>query len=127
MAEPGRRSWRRAVNRYLSPATAVIGIAIILSSSFFAGNLFAWYATVTVGLMIVLAGFLYGAYPFLTNERRYIALRKEVDRFVGLVRQLNAAATSVGSDEELERVKSAMLDSVERMAKLAGVEDEHAA
>ena len=117
-------NWRRIINKYVGLITAIGGMAIVLSSFLFLRNLFVWYATIMVGLLIVLAGFLYGAHPFLTSERRYFALREEVDRFIGLVRQLNAAATAEGAENEFEQVKSAMLKSVERMADTAGKEAE---
>ncbi len=122
MEEKGRRSWRRTVNQYIGLVTAVVGMAIVLSSFLFLGNLFAWYATIMVGLLIVLAGFLYGAHPFLTSERRFFALREEVDRFIDLVRRLNAAAMASGGGPEFEQVKAEMLKSVDRMAELAGKE-----
>lgn len=122
MADKAPTSWRRKINRYAGPVAAVLGVMIVLSSFFFMGDLFVWYAIVMIGLFIVLAGFLYGAYPLLTNERRYNALRREVYQFVGLVRNLNAAAESK-SESRLEQVKSEMLKSVDRMSELAGKED----
>ncbi|MGD2152968.1 MAG: hypothetical protein PVG79_06835 [Gemmatimonadales bacterium] len=122
MGDQGRGSWRRSINKYVGLVTAIIGMAIVLSSFLFLSNLFAWYATIMIGLLIVLAGFLYGAHPFLTSERRYFALREEVDRFIILVRKLNAAAIAAGGGGEFEQVKAEMLKSVERMAELAGKE-----
>ncbi len=122
MADKAPRSWRRTVNRFAGPVAAVIGVVIVLSSFFFMGDLFVWYAVVMSGLFIVLAGFLYGAYPLLTNERRYNALRREVYQFIGLVRDLNAAAEA-RSESRLAQVKSEMLNSVDRMSELAGRED----
>jgi hypothetical protein len=124
MGDQGHGSWRRSFNKYIGLVTAVVGMAIVLSSFLFLRNLFAWYATIMVGLLIVLAGFLYGAHPFLTSERRYFALREEVDRFIDLVRKLNAAALAAGGSAEFEQVKAEMLKSVERMADLAGKEGE---
>jgi hypothetical protein len=126
MGDQGRGNWRRTINKYIGLATAIVGMAIVLSSFLFLRNLFAWYATIMIGLLVVLAGFLYGAHPFLTSERRYYALREEVDRFIGLVRRLNAAAVTSSSGPEFERVKSEMLKSVERMTELAGKEGEPA-
>ena len=123
MGEEGRGNWRRIINKYIGLATAIVGMAIVLSSFLFLRNLFAWYATIMIGLLVVLAGFLYGAHPFLTSERRYYALREEVDRFIALVRRLNAAATAAGGEQEFEAVKAEMLRSVERMSELAGKED----
>ncbi len=122
MVQKGPRGWRRKVNRYAALVSAVVGVAIVLSSFLFLQDLTWWYVTVAIGLLIALFGFLYGVYPFLTSEREYSALRQEVDSFIKLVRQLNRAATS-SSGEDLERVKSQMLASVERMAELAGKED----
>jgi hypothetical protein len=124
MGEKGHGSWRRAFNKYIGLVTAIIGMAIVLSSFLFLRNLFAWYATIMIGLLIVLAGFLYGAHPFLTSERRYFALRGEVDRFIDLVRRLNAAAVEESDGAQFELVKAEMLKSVERMAELAGQEGE---
>lgn len=121
MADKGSGGWRRAINKYIGLVTAIAGMGVVLSSFLFLDNLFAWYTTVIVGLLVVLAGFLYGAHPFLTSERRFNALRKEVDGFIGLVRRLNAAATE-SQQEEFEQVKAEMLASVERMTELAGKE-----
>lgn len=123
MGEKGPSSWRRAFNRYIGLITAIIGLTIVVTSFFFVGNLSMWYLTVMAGLLLAMGGFLYGAHPFLTSERRYSALRREVDRFIGLVRQLNAAASRSDAMEEFERVKDEMMRSVERMSDLAGKPD----
>jgi hypothetical protein len=119
MNEKRSGSWRRTFNRFAGLLAAVVGMGLVLVSFRFLDNLFFWYVCILGGLLIILFGFIYGANPFLTSERRYIALRSEVDRFIGLVRQLNDAA-SRSSNEEFERVKSEMVASVERMAELAG-------
>lgn len=123
MGEKRRTGWRRTFNRYVGLVTAIIGLSIVTASFFLVSNLSLWYLTVMAGLLLAMGGFLYGAYPFLTSERRYSALRGEVDRFIGLVRELNAAAEPAGSSEAFERVKQEMLRSVERMSELAGKED----
>lgn len=124
MSQKEPTTFRRKFNRYVSLVTAIVGVVVILSSFLLTGNLLAWYASVVVGLVIVLIGFWYGANPILTSERRYLALRSEVDRFVGLVRKLNRKAVASGSSEEFQQIKAAMLESVERMAELAGKEGE---
>ena len=115
-------SWRRTVNRYIGLGASVVGMAIVLSSFRLLDNLVLWYVAVMSGLLIILAGFIYGTYPFLTSERRYRALRGEVERFIKLVRRLNDAATR-DSPEEFGRAKKEMAASVERMSELAGKED----
>jgi len=88
MSQKEPTSFRRKFNRYVSLLTAIIGVVVILSSFLLTGNLLAWYASAIVGLVILLIGFWYGANPILTSERRYLALRSEVDHFVGLVRRM---------------------------------------
>jgi hypothetical protein len=123
MANQVRGGWRRAINKYVGLLAAMAGMALVLSSFLFLDNLLGWYITVIVGLLIVLAGFLYGAYPFMTSERRFHALRIEVDQFIGLVRRLNTAAFE-SQDAEFHRIKAEMMASVERMSELAGKSDE---
>jgi len=119
MGEMKQGNWRRTFNRFVGVGTALLGMAIVLSSFRLLGNPVLWYVSVMTGLLIVLAGFLYGTYPFLTSERRYVALRTEVERFIRLVRRLNDAATRE-SPEDFQRAKKEMAASVERMADLAG-------
>ena len=122
MVETSRSTWRRTINRYAFLVTAIAGLIIVASSFFFVEDVSKWYATVLLGLVFVLGGAWYGTHPFMTSERRYLVLRAELDRFVQLVRQLNRAALDPEAEAELQRVKSAMLESVERMAESAGKE-----
>ncbi|MEE9132783.1 MAG: hypothetical protein V3U13_04415 [Gemmatimonadota bacterium] len=120
MAKEGRSTWRRTFNRYIGLATAVVGVTIVLSSFVFLSEFFYWYLTVALGLLVALLGFLYGVNPFFTNERRYLALRKELDDFIRLVHRLNTAAITPDSEEEFEVLKAAMHDSVDQMGEYAG-------
>lgn len=124
MGEKGHGSWRRMFNRNVGVAATILGLAVILSSFFFLDNIVAWYATIMAGLLIVLGGFLYAAYPVLTSERRYFALRREVEHFIKLVRELNDVAKGSESNDDFERIKSKMTESIDRMATLAGKESE---
>ncbi len=123
MGRKGRSSWRRQFTRYGSLAAVIAGLILVLRSFFIGDNASAaWYATVIAGFVLILAGYWYAAHPFLTSERRFLALRAEIDRFIDLARRLNSAATASEAQDEFERAKSAMLESVERMEKLAGKE-----
>ncbi len=124
MGEKGRSSWRRMFNRNIGVGATLVGLAVILSSFFFLENIVAWYATIMIGLLIVLGGFLYAAYPVLTSERRYFALRREVEHFIKLVRKLNDVAKTPESEDDVARIKSKMAESIDRMASLAGKESE---
>jgi hypothetical protein len=98
MAAKANTTWRRGFNRYVPLASVIIGLIVILSSLAVASN------------------------PFLTSERRYPALRSEVDRFIGLVRELNRTAIGIGGGPEFEEVTQTMRESLERIEQLAGKE-----
>lgn len=119
MSDESHTDWRRTFNRFVGIAAAATGVLIVLSSFLFVTEPFMWYLTVAIGLVIAVLGFAYGMFPFLTSQRRYYALRREVEAFIDLVRQLNQAATTHGRGEEFDRVRAAMHESVERMADAA--------
>ena len=124
MGEQGHGSWRRIFNRNVGVGATILGLAVILSSFFFLDNIVAWYATIMAGLLIVLGGFLYAAYPVLTSERRYFALRREVEHFIDLVRELNDVAKKPEASTDVDQIKSKMTESIARMASMAGKESE---
>ena len=115
-------SWRRAFNRYVPLFTVFIGLILILSSLAVVGDRTGFYARVIIGIVLVMAGFLYASHPFMTSERRHLALRDEVENFIQLVRQLNRTAISIGGGEEFDEVKAAMRESLARIEELAGKE-----
>ncbi len=121
MDEQGRGSWKRRFNMYAPLAAVAVGLIIVLSS-LLVENMTAWYATVGAGVVVVLVGFWYAAHPIFTSTRVYTALRAEVNQFISLVRDLNSAAVS-GFQGERERVKAAMLESVQRMDEVADKEN----
>ena len=77
---------------------------------------------VSVGMLLLVAGAWFADNPYLKSQRRYLKLRAEVDGFIALARELNAAADPRVS-QELNRVNAAMHESVDRMAQLAGKPD----
>jgi hypothetical protein len=82
---------------------------------------------VLIGVLILEAGVWGLTSTFLPNERRYLSLREEGDHFLGLIRELNAAAIAKGEGEEDDKLfretRARMHSSVERMAELAGQDD----
>lgn len=117
MSDKSASSFRRKFNRYIALTTAIVGTLVIMSSFLLSENPLAWYASVIIGLEVVLIGSWYASNPILTSERRNPGLRDEVDRFMDLVRRLNRAPA-----EELQQVRAAMLESVERMVEVVGEE-----
>ncbi len=122
MAEKAGSTWRRSFNRYVPLAAVIIGLILILSNLAIAAAPPGFYARVISGIVLVMAGYLYGSHPFLTSERRHTALRGEVDDFINLVRKLNRTAVAIGGGPELDDVTTAMRESLKRIEELAGKE-----
>ena len=84
---------------------------------------------VLIGVLILEAGVWGLTGGILPNERRYLALREEGDHFLSLIRVLNQAAVerNLGADGAPQRFREAVSrlhDSVERMASVAGQEQD---
>ena len=122
MAAKASSTWRRSFNRYVPLGSVVIGLILILSTIPGVDTRAGLDARVIIGLVLVMAGYLYKSKPFLTSERKHTALRGEVDGFIDLVRELNRTAVSIGGGPEFDEVTQAMRESLERMEKLAGKE-----
>ncbi len=101
-------------------AAAVVGMTMILGSIvlFFETD-YGRIAGVSGGMLTLLGAVWYAANPFLKNRRRYLPLRAEVNKFIKLVSELHSAAVN-GLPEEIERTRSAMHESIERMVAAAG-------
>jgi hypothetical protein len=97
----------------------------------FAAVLFLWQdlrvqvAVVLLGLLVLEAGTWKLTRPILPDDRRYLRLRAEVDRFIVLVRRLNAVAENRAShadaDVEFEAVRRELIEAVDRISEQAGV------
>ena len=110
----------RKVGRYLPTAAAMVGTTMTLGSyAFFFATDYGRMAGVTGGMLMLLAAIWYAANPFLKNQRRYLLLRAEVNKFHQVVSELNSGAIN-GLPEEIERTRSAMHESIERMVAAAG-------
>ncbi|MEJ2215321.1 MAG: hypothetical protein P8099_01785 [Gemmatimonadota bacterium] len=107
-------------------AVPVLGMAIVLSAVLVVASPRAELGLVVLGLLLVEGGVWRLAGSMLPNERRYLALRAEGNRFLAMIRHLNAAAIAVRQQETpgarmaLEETKRAMHRSVDRMVAVAG-------
>ncbi len=63
-------------------------------------------------------GIWYAAHPFVTNERTALLLRARVDDFIGLVRELYAAANR-GDEEAIGSIRQRMADSIDGIVDAA--------
>ena len=110
----------RKVMRYLPIGAAVAGMVVILGSIVFFFETDYWrIAGAAGGMLLLLAAIWYAANPFLKNQRRYLLLRAEVNKFHQVVSELNSAAVN-GLPEKIERTRSAMHESIKRMVAAAG-------
>lgn len=118
--EPSRR--RRIVRR-LEEILPLVGVVVVFASVALLADRWMQVAGTLVGLLLVEAGIWNLASVVGIRERRYHALRGEVDRFLGLVRTLNRTATGAESDDqETPAVVARMHDAVDRMAAVAAEE-----
>lgn len=120
----------RAIRKAVDLGLPIIGVVLVLAAViFFFQNLYLQIAIVLVGLVLIEAGIWNLASPILPSERKYIALRNEVDDFIKLVRRLNKATLELAGDPQphnrarLLQVRDEMLHSVRRMETYAGRED----
>jgi membrane-bound ClpP family serine protease len=119
------RVWRRQ----LDPCVSVLGILVILGALLFVQELRIQILVTTCGMLMIEAGVWLLAQRLLPSERRYHALRTEVDQFLQLVRALNTVALSLkahdvpDTQQALAEIHQAMQQSVARMTTLAGKTD----
>lgn len=106
-----------------------IGVLLVIGAVLWLRDLRWQMVLVVGGLLLVEIGVWTCAQRILPNERKFRALRVEVDAFIRLVRQLNTAAMAVKENpspehqETFEDVREAMRQAVERMADVAGKTD----
>lgn len=118
----------RSMRKFLSGAVPIIGMAVVFGAVLFIDpeRQQLQIIAVIVGVILIEAGVWKVTNPFLPSERRYTALREEVDRFLDHVRELNEAAArsrQKGDPEaraRYERALSALHRSVDRMGEVAG-------
>ena len=110
----------RRIMRYLPMGAAVAGMIVTLGSIvFFFETDYGRIAGAAGGMLLLLGAIWYAANPFLKNQRRYHALRREIEKFIKLVGQLNKAAVD-SAPERVEQVRSAMHESIDGIVEAAG-------
>ena len=117
----------RVLRRAVVLGKPLVGMAIVLGGVLFVprSNLQLQIVVVLVGVLILEAGVWGLTGQLLPNERTFGALRSEGEHFVGLIRDLNRAATAreigeQGNDLRFDEALAAMHQSVDRMGGLAG-------
>ena len=123
----------RTLRKAIELGLPILGVVLVLAAVlFFFQNLYVQIGIVLVGLVLIEAGIWNLAAPILPSERKFMALRHEVDSFIRLVRRLNKSALELASEPtpqnraKLLQVRDEMLESVKRMESYAGRTDEPA-
>ena len=124
-----RQLVRRGALNWSDRILLSVGVLVVLGAIVVMNNLIGQLVAATIGLLIVEAGLGRIFYRHLANQRKYLALRREIDHFLALTRQLNTAGLSLKQHEApetrqaFEHVRQMMQESVERMAVVAGQTD----
>lgn len=103
----------------------VIGLGLIVGGVLLPMPIRFQILSVIIGLLVYQTMLLGLFERFLPNERRFLALREEVDRLLALVRDLNQAAIAahaVGMDRDhyMSPILRRMHDTVDRLPNVAG-------
>lgn len=120
----------RKLRKTIELALPMVGVALVLFAVIVFGNIYVQIAVVLLGLILIEAGIWNLANPILPSERKFLALRTEVDDFIAMVRRLNSASLMLASDPSPENrarvlsVRDDMLESVRRMELYAGKTDD---
>ena len=120
---------KRSVRRNIDIALTGLGIGIIFSAVILGGSLDirAQLPIALVGVLIMEAGVWGLSAKLFPSERRFLKLREEGDRMIGLIRELNAAAiakdTGAEDAKRFQDTLQKMHDSVLTMSELAAIED----
>lgn len=123
----------RRLRTILDIGLPVLGIVLILGSILVLPNIYNRLAVVLVGIICIQIGMWQLAHRFLPSERRFHALRRELDAFVECCHQLNQAALAIKMDETSEQqaafndIHRALHESVELIAEVAGKTEEELA
>jgi hypothetical protein len=116
------------VRKFVHFGLPVLGLLVAVAGAVAAADVSLRVALVVVGLLLIHAATWKLPYRVVRNERRFRQLRNELDEFVWLVRELNAAAVEARRDpaaeDRFEDLHTAMQESLERMAMYAGRTDE---
>lgn len=114
--------------RFLHFGLPVLGMLVAVAGAVAMTDVAMRVVLVVVGVVLIHAATWKLPYSVVSNERRFRQLRGELDEFVWLVRELNAAAVEArgnpAAEDRFEDLHTAMQESLERMAMYAGRTDE---
>jgi hypothetical protein len=117
----------KTLRKFTEIAIPLTGVAVIFGAVLLLrSDLRVQMAVVGLGILIIEVGMWKTSRQPLGLGRKYLALRTEVDHFLGLVRQLNSTALALKEDDSpqnrqaLQEAPEAMRQAVDRMVHVAG-------
>ena len=116
----------RKLRMILDSGLPLLGMVLIVGAILRLPNLYHQLAVVLVGFICIEIGVWQLAHRFLPSDRRFHALRRELDAFIECARQLNQAALAIKINDTPEQravfddIRHALHRSVEVIAAVAG-------
>lgn len=120
---------RTRIARVLDSGLPTLGVAVVLAAVMLGGGGWGAIWLAVIGLLMVEAG-VWRLGSRIVHERRYRPLRREVERFIGLARELHHASAAVddrgdeGARQRLDGAVASLRNSLDRMVQVAGKTEE---
>jgi hypothetical protein len=120
----------RPLRIILDRSLRILGMGLIVGAILLVRSIYSQLAVVLVGLMCIELGVWQLAHRLLPNDRRFHALRRELDAFVECSRQLNQAALAIQINDTPEQraafddLRRALHQSVDGIAEVVGKRQE---
>ena len=121
---------RRTVRKSIEAGLPIVGTVVVFAGILALMDITMQIIVAAIGIVMIQAGIWNLTQPILPSERKYQALRREVDNLIRLVRRLNAAAVGMKELDNadtravFDATQARMRESLERIAVLAGKTDE---
>lgn len=120
----------RPLRIILDRSLRILGMVLVVGAILLGRSIYSQLAVGLVGLMCMELGVWQLAHRLLPNDRRFHALRRELDAFVECSRQLNQAALAIQINDTPEQraafddLRRALHRSVDVIAEVAGKRQE---
>ena len=112
-----RKAGTRTLTSYLPLATMLVGVTLVVTgvAFFYVESDVRGLVSVTIGLAILISSVWFAANPFRRGTRRYRFFRREIAHFLNLAQLLNKQIVAEAEPEFLGRIKAKMHRTVDRM------------
>ena len=112
-----RKAGTRTLTSYLPLATMLVGVTLVVTgvAFFYVESDVRGLVSVTIGLAILISSVWFAANPFRRGKRRYRFFRREIAHFLNLAQLLNKQIVAEAEPEFLGRIKAKMHRTVDRM------------